>query len=120
MIMIDENTYVVGYWFASDGENNWYCCILKNEDGEYFGQQTFRYNKGDEDPHLGKDEKSIYKIKIDKEKTEEEIIKLINQLFEVIKLKYNDYHDHFLVQSKGNKFFEIAKTKHYFNMKQAH
>jgi hypothetical protein len=119
MITLDENTYVLGYWFASDGKNNWYLIMIKQK-GEWIGQQTFRYNKDDSDPFMDKDEKSIRTIRPQASLSEDEIIKKIDLLFDFIKLKYNDEHDRFIVKGDAHKFMKIAKTKHYLHMKMVH
>lgn len=114
---INEKTYILGYWFASDGENNWYMMVKKGKK-QWEGQYTFRYHRSD-DPHSGEDEKSIYNFTAPLEESEESVIQKIEELFSIIKLKFNDYHDSFLVQGNGLKFMEIAKTKHYLHLKEA-
>lgn len=118
MIEITEKTYVIGYWFASMANNDcWYVLAIKDSD-KYRWQYTFRYSK-DDDPHSGKDEKHIRYFELDiKEMSEDEFISKMNLLFKFIKLEYNFFDDHFLVQSDGNKFMEIAKTKDYMHMRQ--
>lgn len=113
---IDENSYILGYWFASDGENNWYLLMIK-KDGKWIGQQTFRYNKNGSDPFLGEDEKSISEITIDGSRAEDEVIDTIEKLFELIKKTYSDYSDYFLVRGNAGKFMKIAKDKEYINFK---
>jgi hypothetical protein len=92
-------------------------CRINNE---WIGQQTFRYNVGDGDPFMDKDNKSITMIHPKSEMSEEEIIKTIDELFEFIKLKYNDFSYRFLVQGNGEKFMEICKTKEYMHIKMVH
>lgn len=121
MIEVDENSYIVAYWFASDkNDNAWYTTLLKKNDN-WVWESTFRYSKGNDDPFLGKDEKNIYRWKCPcEETTEEEIIDKLNKVFDVIKLKYNSFNDHFLVQGNGQKFIDILKTKDYIYMKRVH
>jgi|GEM_PF-2881992 hypothetical protein len=118
---LDENTYVLGYWFASDKDSNcWYMMICK-KNGKWEGQYTFRYNMdkpGEEfNAHSGKDKKNIYKMSWKGETPEDQLIGKVNALFEVIKVKFNDFNDSFLVQGDSTKFIEIAKTKDYMHMK---
>lgn len=114
---IDEKTYILGYWIASDKENNnWYMMVCK-KDGVWQGQHTFRYESGDQDPFMGNDKKSIYNLKMEGDVPENEVIEKINYLFSIIKVKYNDFSDHFLVKGNADKFMEIAKTKDYLHFK---
>lgn len=113
---INEKTYILGYWFASDGKDNWYLMMTREND-EWVGQQTFRYNGDDEDPYLSRDEKNISTIKIKGETSEQEVLEKLNGLFEIIKIKYNDFSDKFLVKGDAKKFMEIAKTKDYMHIK---
>jgi hypothetical protein len=114
---IDEHTYILGYWFASDGNNNWYMMMTK-KNGEWVGQQTFRYNISPGDPYMTDDEKSIYTMRLKGETPEQEVIDKINLIFEVIKLKFNDFNDKFLVKGNAEKFMKIASKKHYMHIKQ--
>lgn len=117
---INETDYILGYWFADDGKDrNWYMMIVKR-DNQWLGQQTFRHNKNNGDPFLGEDEKSIYDLTVDGDKPEQEVIDIINKVFEVIKTRYNYLYDSWLVQGGFDKFMEIAKTKDYLHFKTAH
>jgi hypothetical protein len=108
--------YILAYWMASDkNKNDWYMVVGKRGD-MWYGEYTFRYHK-DPDPHAGKDEKSRYQFSADGSLTEDEVIEKINSLFEIMKIKYNDFHDHFLIQGGVEEFMEIAKTKDYMHMK---
>lgn len=117
---LKESDYILGYWFASDHEDNcWYKMIIKRGD-KWLGQYTFRYNKeekGEKDPFSGKDEKSIYQLSIDGDVKEDEVINIVNKLWNIIKVKYNGMSDMFLVQGDISKFLEIAKTKEYLHLK---
>jgi len=116
---INEKSYILGYWFANDGKNDWYMIIIK-ENGEWIGKQTFRYSTSDGDPFSGEDRKSISIVKIDGKVSEKEVIEKIDGLFDIIKLKYNDFDDKFLVKGGIDKFMKIANTKHYFHIKEVH
>lgn len=118
MITIDENSYIVAYWFASDkNDNAWYNVLIKEND-KWTWQYTFRYSK-DDDPFSGKDEKNIYKwTEPCSEKNEEQIIETLNSLFEIIKIKYNIFSDFFLVKGNAQKFMDICKTKDYMHFKE--
>lgn len=113
---INEKTYILGYWFASDGENNWYMMMTKEND-EWVGQQTFRYNVDGGDPYMSDDKKTIYNMRLKGDTPEQEVIDKINLIFEVIKLKYNDFNDKFLVKGGIEKFMKIASKKHYMHIK---
>lgn len=117
---LQEKDYILGYWFASDKDDNcWYKMIVKR-DGQWIGSYTFRYNESGEhdDPFSGKDRKSVYSFTQKGDMTECAVIENANLMFEVIKAKFNDYSDMFLVRGGIPKFFEIAKTKHYLHLKQ--
>lgn len=116
---LDENTYVLGYWFASDGQNNWYLMMTK-QNGKWIGEHTFRYNKDDGDPFLDADKKSRYTFNLDGAVPEEEVIDKIELLFTVIKHKFDDFNDSFLIQGSADKFISIAKTKDYLHLKMEH
>lgn len=112
-----EDDYILGYWFASDKDDNcWYQMIIKRDD-KWMGQYTFRYNESadNDDPFSGKDRKNIYSMKIKNEMTEDEIIEITNIAFELIKKRYTYFSDMFLIQGNIEKFFEIAKTKYYLH-----
>jgi hypothetical protein len=115
-----ENDYILGYWFASDKKDNcWYKIIIKREN-KWLGQYTFRYNKSEEhdDPHSGKDEKNIYNFYADGNEKECEMIEKANSVWTVIKLRFNDYSDMFLVQGDRQKFLDMAKEKDYLHLKE--
>jgi len=114
---IDENSYILGYWFASDENDNCWYLMMQKKDGEWIGRQTFRYNIEHSDPFSGKDEKEITTIKPKRDLNEEEILNIINDLFEIVKVKYNNFSDSFLVRGNAEKFMDIAKTKSYMHIK---
>lgn len=114
---INDKTYILGYWFASDGTNDWYLIMTKQDD-QWIGKHTFRYASGNPDPFSGEDRKSIYEIKIPGEETENAIIDKIDFLHKFITKKYNQFNDKFLVKGGLDEFMEIAKTKDYLHMKE--
>lgn len=115
---IKPDDYILGYWFASNDNDdaNWYMMIWKSE-GKWYGQYTFRYHK-DSDPFSGKDEKSVYSIKYGDDETEESILKNMNVFFEIIKQRFKDFSDSFMVRGTFKKFRQIAQTKHYLHIKE--
>lgn len=115
---LKPDDYILAYWMASDNENNnWYMMVWKSDD-KWNVEYTFRYCKDDnDDPWSGKDEKSVYNFYLNGEKKEETILETMNNLFGVIKLKYNAFNDFFLVQGDFDKFKKIASTKDYLHMK---
>ena len=116
---LKPDDYILAYWMASDEDNNnWYMMVWKH-DGVWHSQYTFRYctDQNDEDPFSGKDEKKVYSATYKGDLSEEEMLNKMNALFEVIKLKFNDFNDFFLVQGDFVKFMEIAKTKHYLHIR---
>jgi hypothetical protein len=120
-MQLQEKDWILGYWFASDAERNcWYIMMIKRN-GEWIGQQTFRYNEeadGEFNPHSGKDRKNIMKIIINGDESEEDVIKKTTLIWNVIKVRFNYFSDMFLVQGSVEKFVSIAKTKDYFHFKE--
>ena len=113
---LDPDDYILAYWMASDkNDNNWYMMVWKS-DGKWKSQYTFRYCKSD-DPWDGKDEKNVYSVEFNGDMSEEEILGKMNALFSVIKVRFNDFDDFFLVQGDFMKFKEIAETKHYLHLR---
>lgn len=113
---LEKGDYILGYWIASDKDNNnWYMMVLKRNN-KWHTEYTFRYHK-DEDTWSGKDEKNVYKWEIDGNKSDEEILLNINVLFNNIKERFNDFNDFFLVKGGIKKFLKMAKTKHYLHLK---
>lgn len=120
---IDQNSYILGYWFAADNNDNCWYMIVKKGKEKWEGQYTFRYNKEEtweDDPFSGKDEKNIYSFSAPLSESEDDVIEKINELFKVVKIKYNSVSDFFLIQGNAEKFMDIAKTKSYLHIKQAH
>lgn len=117
---IDDNSYILGYWFASkENDDCWYMMIVKEGDNVWKGQYTFRYNKEEEnedDPFSGKDEKNIYNFTISNT-SEDEVINKMDVFFQEIKSTYNKFSDYFIIKGNAEKFIEIAKTKHYMHIK---
>ncbi len=118
---LKPNTYIVGYWFADDGkENCWYIMSWK-EDDHWHSQMTFRYGNSEEkdfDPFSGKDKKNITHGKTPcSETSEEEFIQKVDSVWEVVKTRYKNYSDRFLIQGDFEKFLEIGKTKHYLHLR---
>lgn len=119
---INEDSYILGYWFASKENHDCWYMMVKKENDKWEGQYTFRYNNeedDEDDPFSGKDEKRIYNFSIDIKMNEEQIVSKLNDIFENIKVEYNNFHDHFLVKGNAEKFMEITKTKHYLHVKAA-
>ncbi len=113
-----KDDYIIAFWFASNKNKDNAQYILIKRDNEYIFEFRMRYSKSD-DPFSNKDEKNFYSYSIDsKEKSEKEVIELINLIFvECIKNGYDDIVDHFLVHGDRMKFLEIAKTKDYIHIK---
>jgi hypothetical protein len=117
---LEKDDYVLGYWFASDSENNcWYMIMVRRGD-KWLGQMTFRYDKSGDDTNVWneKDEKKWYTITHPSTESEDKMIQKNNKVWEFIKIKYNNYSDMFLVQGDSDKFIEIAKTKSYLHWKE--
>lgn len=118
---LDENSYILGYWHASDKDfNDFYMSVKKQKGGDWELQYTFRENKSDDydDVFSGKDKKNVYNFTADGNTTEEKLLKEITNVFEAIKLRYTNSNDYFLVQGNSDKFLEIAKTKDYLHLKE--
>lgn len=119
-MILQSSDYILGYWFADDKQGNcWYMLIIKRND-EWLIQYTFRYNRDKEyefNPFSGKDKKNVYNGSRCGAMPESEVIDATNTLFELIKLKYNNYSDWFLVQGDIGQFIKISKTKSYLHMK---
>ena len=119
---LKPDDYILAYWMASDKQNNnWYMMVWKHND-TWHSEYTFRYcaNGEDQDPWNGKDEKNVYTYKFKGEMSEKDLLKKMNDLFDVIKKRFNDFSDFFLVQGDFTKFKEIAETKHYLHIRQEH
>ncbi len=113
----DDRDYVLGYWIASDkDDNNWYCFVKRSPDGTWHVRYTFRYHKNT-DPWSDDDTKNIYSYEIKKDSTEEFVLSAINKLFDVIKIKFPEFSDHFLVQGDAKKCMEMLKKKDYIHWK---
>lgn len=115
---LKPDDYILAYWMASDKENNnWYMMVWKSDD-EWKSQYTFRYCKDDnDDPWNEKDKKNVYRFSFKGDLPEEIMLERMDALFEVIKLKFNEFDDFFLVQGDFMKFKEIAETKHYLHLR---
>lgn len=116
---LKPDDYILSYYMASDKDNNnWYMMVWKS-DGKWRSEYTFRYCKDDNsDPWNGKDVKNVYPVSYNGDIGEDEILAKMAVIFEVIKIKYNDFHDLFLVQGDFMKFKKIAETKHYLHIKE--
>jgi len=119
MIEIDENSYVVGMWWASDPvtNNNWLCCVQRSKTNPkcFEGHYRFRYHEDDK-IFDSKDRKSWVSFVSKEDEKEEEVIKSINILQSVVALKFPEID---FIPGGGciKKFFEIAKTKPWMHMK---
>ena len=86
-IRMDET--IVGVWFASlSKDSDWMMGINRTDEG-WLMQYRFRYYGDDSgDPWSDKDKKNWYASKAPKDKiTEEELIKKMGEMYELIKLR---------------------------------
>jgi len=115
--------YIIGYWFASNkNDDNVNFCLIKRGD-EYIVENRFRYNKSsnNDNPFSNKDKKNFYVYRVlVNESSEDEMINHIDQLFKLSQSMggFNVQSDHFRVDGDAMKFIEIAKTKEYFHIKE--
>lgn len=116
---LKPDDYILAYYMASDKDNNnWYMMLWKS-DNEWKSQYTFRYCQDDNaDPWSGKDKKNVYSFSFQGDLSEEIMLERMDALFEVIKLRFNDFDDFFLVQGDFMKFKKIAETKHYLHIRE--
>lgn len=115
---IEEDDYILGYWFTGKANKDcWYAMVIKRHDGIWLGQFTYRSHM-DDDPFSGKDKKNSYIFEVDKEKSENEVLRLFNKFFYSMKSPCDYFSDFFLVQGDIDKFMKIAKTKHYLNFRE--
>lgn len=119
MIEFTEGSYIVGLWFAScpKTNDNWMCCVQRSSENpnRYYGTYRFRYNKDDK-IFDSDDEKSWQSFQSKFDETEEAVIKSINDIHDVIGLKYPE-KDFLLIQGGVEKFLEKARTVPWMNMK---
>jgi len=117
MIELHENDYILGIWFAEKHDfGNWICIIKRGKDPNgWVGGYRFR-QFSDNKVFDSEDLSESYNIK-EKIASEEQMIKSINNIFSIVKLKYCDVHE--FVEVKGNldKLVELTKNSSWFHMK---
>lgn len=109
MIKIDENSYILCYLYAGN-EHDCYSCLVSKTKDEWILINTHKYNQGCENERSNQ-----YVGRYSSEKTESEILEMIEQMYERSK-GFFPYSDMFLVQGDLGKFMEIAKNKDYLNI----
>lgn len=93
---IHKNDYILGSWYAErDNGDNWLMTIVKRGD-VWLGEYRFRYKK-DTKVFNSNDKKSFYSFRVKGKMPEDMVIRAMNELFEILKLRY----------SKRNKFIEV-------------
>lgn len=113
--VFDESSYILGYWFAEAPNKNCIYWLVHRVDDEWIGKMTTREHV-DDDAFSGKDKKSITNF-AKKGVTEEEVIVLMDTMWELSKAIYTAFHDKFLVRGGSGEFLKIAKTKSYLQMR---
>ncbi len=120
MIEFDENSYVVGMWWASDPvtNNNWLCCVQRSKKNPrcFQGDYRFRYEQDDK-IFDSEDIKNWYHFETKEDETEEDTIKAVNILQAAVSIKFPEL-DFLPIYGDLKKFFELAKTKPWMHMKQ--
>ena len=114
---IREDDYILGFWFAeAENGDNWLMLLLRRGE-KYIGQYRFRYKKDDK-VFDSKDEKSFYSFSAKtKDIAEGEMIKKINQIFEIVKLRYPLRAKYIEVKGDIHKFSYLGAQEDFFHIK---
>jgi predicted DsbA family dithiol-disulfide isomerase len=120
MIELDDKSYIVGIWFSSSisTNNDWMACVIRDPENPacYKGWSRFRTAKDDK-IWDSEDEKRWSKFKTQEAKTEEEIIKHMNDVQQSLSAAYRNT-DKILVKGNLKKMIGLSKDKDWLNIKQ--
>jgi hypothetical protein len=117
IMQLKKENYILGVWYAEKhGLGNWICTVKKGaEPNSWEGEYRFRYYK-DGSIFDSKDERS-FQCFMTKDLTEEQMKKKIEAVFEVIKMKYNDFDDYLDVRGDFMKMVEVSKNTTWMHIK---
>jgi hypothetical protein len=105
--MIDEHSYILGYWFAQKKDkSSFHCIVLKGEGGEGTWIALFGSPEGEEG-------ENIAEMQSPPNTSEGEVIAVVNEMFGNTKVIYDHFYDHFFVRGNLDDFIKIFKTKDY-------
>lgn len=117
-IELNDKSYIVGLWFSSSlfHRHDWLAWIIKDPENPkgYTGGYRFRYAK-DNKIFDSEDEKSWRYFKTTEEKTEDEIIKIGNDMQEKMKAHFPQT-DKIIVKGNLEKLMELAKDKPWMHL----
>ena len=103
----NEDDYILGYWYAESSNNDsCYMMINREEENKYVGEICYQYSSN----------KNCQKFKY--RGSENEVVEKANMIFDTIKVKYNNFSDHFIVKGNFDKFMELAKDKPYLSIRE--
>lgn len=119
MIKLDENSYMVGIWFASSTKtgNDWMAYLIADPEnkGLFKIYMRTRYKK-DEKIFDSKDEKS-WMIATSKEGDDEEfMINMLDTMHQASRMAYDEL-DKIIIKGDVVKMMEMAKDKDWIHLK---
>ena len=108
---LTEQDYILGAWFAEDYQgNNWLMTIKRDKSDKlnWQGEYRFRYRK-DNKVFKSADTKTFKVFELNNQ-TQEQVLKKIEELIKIIKVKYRKYFKYIEVNGDMMKFqFRMAQ-----------
>ena len=116
-MVIEENDYILGFWFAEAGNGDDWLMILLRRGKKYIGEYRFRYKKDDK-IFDSEDKKSFYSFSAKTEDVaEDEMVKKLNGFFEMVKLRYSVRAKYIEVKGDFHKFSYLGAQEDFFHIK---
>lgn len=117
MIELTSDSYILGFWFASNSKgDDWMCCVQKDKGSDTW-KGNFRFRERVDEKIYGSDDKKTWHSFKGKDQGEEKMISLIDAMMMVISVEYPDT-DRLLVQGDMDVLFEKGQEKPWMNMRK--
>jgi hypothetical protein len=118
-IELTNKSYILGFWFSEMKNDDDVLTVSwkEGEDSEWKVKIRYRKRNKDNDKIFDNDdEKTWYDIKVPKEKSEDELITLLDRFQKSSPLICN-FQDKLIIKGDFDKFLELAETKPWMHIK---
>jgi len=119
MIELDDESYIVGFWFSSNplSLDSWLACVIRDPDNptKYKGFYRFRY-KIDDKVFDSSDEKKFVDFTSEGNKTDEDMIQLFDNVQASLEFVYTE-KDRIIVKGDLEKLLSLSKDKYWMHIR---